>query len=656
MVPIATLRFLERARIKASANLKLKRLLLLLARMSILAALALLYAGPGCRTKAGPKGPASWVFVLDSSPSMAASRNGESCLDKAKEALLKVMNSAGAEDKFMFTTTMKYEKKDRARAFTVDAGSVRRAIANAEIEHGEHDLASTLEAAAALSDMGESLNIILAADLQANSWKSDKIAIDDSVNLTVIDVGFDSPSNAWVEKVDQNKNGFTVSLRSMGAATGGRKTVKMAIGDVPALTAFVKGETASFQVNPPGNTNEGIVSVEPGGDLALDDQLDFVSKGRAKLRILVVNGDPQGFEIRDETLFIRRALAHDAGLGELFDMTEVRQGALTAEQIRAADVVLLANPGPMPTELQTALFEHLKSGGGLMVSAGDVWNSERDGQNFMAQLLAAPFRDSITIQGGDKTRRPFETVDADSLRGPMVELRDEHHADFSNIKVTKYWVLDVRPGQEVGVLMRLENGAPLLVERTVGKGRTMLLATTLDRDGANLCLQPEFIPWLRSALLYASGKPAGLFKGWAIAGKTIVLPHGRAVEVQAPDGETTQVEAGGFFTPKIPGVYKILSDGDLIDLLAARTDAEESDLTRIKPDALDSILGAGKYVLGSGKAASIDTASVHGRRDISDIFAAVLLTALFLEALLSGRWSFIFKRKTFRPDFSGDQL
>lgn len=652
VIPIATLRFLERARVKASAHLKLRRLLLLLARISILAALAILYAGPGCRTKAGREGPTSWALILDASPSMAAVRGGVSALDKAKDALLKALDRAGVEDKFIFTTSLHFDGKSHAAGFTADVGSVRRAAANAGVEHGRHDLAAALESVAALASSGEGMKILLATDLQANGWQKDKIALNDSVDLTIIDVGFDSPSNSWIEKVEQDKNGFTVNLHSMGLESEERKTVKMVLGDGAPLTAFVKGASAAFQIKTAVGMESGVASVAPGGDLALDDQLDFIFKGRSKLRVLVVNGDPKGFEIRDETLFIRRALAHDAGLGELFDLSEVRQGALTAAHIASADVVFMANPGAMPVEMQSALLERLESGAGLIVAAGDMWNSERDGQDFMAQLLAAPFRDVVSIRGDDATRRPFQAIDLNSFAGPMIELRDEHGADFSGLKVTKYWVLDVRPGQDVGVLMRLDNGVPLLVERTVGKGRTMLLATTVDRDGANLCLQPAFIPWLRSMLLYSSGKPAGLFSGWAVAGKPIAFPHGRAVDVQSVDGKITQVEAGGSFVPELPGIYRVLSDGIPIDLLAARTDPAESDLAKLKPGALDSIFGEGRYAIGSGEARGA-AATVRGRSDVSNVFAAILLAALLLEAILSGRWSSLFKRKSFRPDLSG---
>ena len=106
-VPIATLRFLERARVRASSHLKLRRILLLLARMAALACLALLYAGPGCRTSTPTAdGPAAWVLLLDTSPSMASSRGRRSRLEEAKASLAAVLEAAGPEDRFLFATTL----------------------------------------------------------------------------------------------------------------------------------------------------------------------------------------------------------------------------------------------------------------------------------------------------------------------------------------------------------------------------------------------------------------------------------------------------------------------------------------------------------------------------------------------------------------------
>ena len=63
------------------------------------------------------------------------------------------------------------------------------------------------------------------------------------------------------------------------------------------------------------------------------------------------------------------------------------------------------------------------------------------------------------------------------------------------------------PGRSV--ILRYESGAPALVEAEVGRGRVLLLTTTVDREWTDLPIRPGFLPLIQEAARRLAGIPAG---------------------------------------------------------------------------------------------------------------------------------------------------
>jgi len=221
--------------------------------------------------------------------------------------------------------------------------------------------------------------------------------------------------------------------------------------------------------------------------------------------------------------------------------------------------------------------------------------------------------------------------------------KDREAGDLSDARIRKYWVLEARTGEGVNVWMRLENGAPLLVERRIGKGRSLLLATTVDRDGADLCLQPAFIPWLERLLLHAAGRLRPALDRWAAAGRPVEFSYREPVFVEGPQGRKILWQPGSPpYVPATPGVYRVTSEGELVGSFVARIHPDESDLTRLASEDLDSVLGKENYSTSAADAESRGVAP--NRKDVSTWFAVALLAAVCVEAALSTRW--VRRRKT----------
>jgi hypothetical protein len=119
-VGFATLRFLERAAARASARWRLRRLLLLLARMLAIAALVALSAGPGWQS--AEEGAAHLkVLVVDTSLSMSAATDGTTPFERGKAALAELIGEASPIDRFILLSSAAGATAGQARVYSDDS-------------------------------------------------------------------------------------------------------------------------------------------------------------------------------------------------------------------------------------------------------------------------------------------------------------------------------------------------------------------------------------------------------------------------------------------------------------------------------------------------------------------------------------------------------
>ena len=147
-----------------------------------------------------------------------------------------------------------------------------------------------------------------------------------------------------------------------------------------------------------------------------------------------------------------------------------------------------------------ALEKYVRGGGGVFFIASATTGADfvdrslyRDGKGMFPVPLAGP---------AELTTDPLDNTP---------DVQSEDHAVFHNIGnragyiskiyVKKYFALakdwNIKSDPAVRVIMRRRNGAPLLVEKNFGRGRVMVLLTSLSSDWNN---------WYDESLLYAVRK------------------------------------------------------------------------------------------------------------------------------------------------------
>src|SRR4029079_17600740 len=95
------------------------------------------------------------------------------------------------------------------------------------------------------------------------------------------------------------------------------------------------------------------------------------------------------------------------------------------------------------------------------------------------------------------------------------------------------------PGRRV--VLRYESGAPALVEAEIGRGRVLLLTTTIDREWTDLPIRPGFLPLVQEAARFLAGAPSGEETTALNVGdkREIALDaDDKRIEVVKPNGES----------------------------------------------------------------------------------------------------------------------
>jgi hypothetical protein len=141
------------------------------------------------------------------------------------------------------------------------------------------------------------------------------------------------------------------------------------------------------------------------------------------------------------------------------------------------------------------------------------------------------------------------------------------------------------PGRRI--VLRYESGAPALVEAQIGRGRVLLLTTTVDREWTDLPIRPGFLPLVQESARFLAGAPSGEATAPLLVGQRRELALGaeeRRLEVVKPSGESRWLSpsgTGGEARARRQVVFAETDEPGLYKVRAARTDGT----TLERPDA-----------------------------------------------------------------------
>lgn len=670
-VRFAAMQLLLRSERRVHARRRLREILLLVARTAAAASLPFIFARPFSEQATDlpvvSLDAQAAVIILDDSASMERKSGVGTFFGRAKARALALARQFPSDAELAFLVASA-GAPPRIGELDPDRARVVKAIEATTCSARPADFTAAMrQAANILAGSSRALRrVYLFTDLQATGWEdgvglpaagAPEVIVDDVTagatlsNRAIVDARVEpSPEQGpgglavTVDLADYSKEGsksLGVTFRVDGAAVA-QGTVELPAGGHGRkrfLHALSDDSSGSHDL---------VVHIDDDA-FPLDDRRVLHVEMARTLRVLVVNGDPRTIRNEDEPFFFVTAL--ESGIpGAL--VTSKLTDNVSAEGLAAYTVVALLNVAQPTPGLVAALERFVKAGGGLFISVGDrvdtaVWNQR------MAKLLPQPLglvRTAAALPGqhaGETVdQRPAERLLPLDRRIPILSAFPEQGDGLLSARFFKYMLLDpVRDTAQRNVILRFESGAPALVEREVGRGRVMLLTTTVDREWTDLPIRPGFLPLLRGAARHLVGAADEGNTVASLVGEPRVLAFGadlHTLEVRRPDGSVWVGRRDSNAAPTIAyagtdqiGLYHVRgagADGTFLDQpgqdFAVNLDPRESNPAQLAPEKRPDRVSASRAGAKAPK---------H-RVELWHVLSIILILIVLAESLLTLRW------------------
>ena len=625
----SSLMFLEPGEPRRVLAKKVQYLLLLALRIGVLALLALAFTEPAIwRTPdAGgdSEGARLHLIVLDGSASMSY----DDRWDRARAAANDVLDDLGAEDRAQVVLAGRlFEVLGPA---TADIAAVRQTLNTAEpgvfrLEYGQLmrsidglirtaelpvvlDLVTDVQATGLPTRFGElaprrPAEIVIhdVTDGAAENWTVDSFAASAVSGELTASLRSFAP-DAATRTVTLTQNGRTVGEQTVEVAAHGRADVTF-----PAL------ELAS-------GSNRVEVALSPGDDLAADDRRYLAIKRPEPRKVLVVSPDDKG----RAPLYVSSALET---LTTLALTADVRTSPLGDPPLLDYSFLVVTDVGTLDAAQATAVEDYVEGGGRALLAAGP-----RSSGLTALPVTGQPLR--TNPQMGAQASLSVGEVDTThpALRG-VEELRS---ANFTR-------AVSVEPTEADRVVMRLADGTPLLLERSIGSGRVLLFTSSLDKEWNDLPLQPAFVPLMAgiaNELLGGAGFTSEADLGSTLAVRALGFAGGQIFD---PSGDAALGLGAGSDDVLLDqvGFYEVVGGGTS-QLVAVNFDGRESDLGVVDATTLERWKGLGVRPGESAAPVPVATQSDRVPSSLGPLLVMLLLMLVVVESLV-GNWHLRIRR------------
>ena len=687
-IRFAAMELLMRAEREVSARRRLRDVALLIVRTALAAALPLAFARPFTEVRSDLPAVTgrsqSAVLLIDDSASMRrrAGSGGETVFEIARSRARAVVEQMPAESELALVLASEGSSAPIAE-LSSDRSRVLAAVDNLGASARRADFAGGLHKAhQVLSGSPRPARVIyVLTDLQATGWEDvgagDKAAA--GTDIVVLDA---SGGAAWENRavtelsaepaLEEGPQGIAVVAEIANFAAEPAKglgitlrldNVEVARGfvDVPATGRARKRFVHS--VTGAGVAHDAEVVIDHDA-FTLDDQRASRVEASRRLRILVVNGDPRTVRTEDETFFLEAALRAGGGGGGGFSVTTVLPDDLAGRDLDAYRAIFLANVHRLPPDVAAAMTRYVESGGGLFISVGarvdaDAWNQSLKAVlpqplGLKRSASAAP---GATTEGETVDLRPAERLAPIDRRHPLLATFPARGEGLASARFFQFMLLAPlpdTPGRRI--VLRFESGAPALVEAEVGRGKVLLLTTSVDREWTDLPIRPGFLPLMQEAARFLAGAPLGESTDAILVGQKREIPLGvdeRRIEIVKPNGDSRWLSPSGegvarprtgerqrgqvvFTETDEPGIYRVRAaraDSSIAERADAAfvvtLDARESNPARLPDDKRPD----------RAKATGADGAEAAPRRrlELWHALGAVVIGLVLFESLLTLR-------------------
>lgn len=569
--PFSSAMLLESAEQRVHVRKQLKFLLLLGARIALLALLALAFAKPFltrppdviAATDAGTR-----VILVDTSASMGRAGVFDQALTEARraiadapnDALIQVLSAAGD------LQVIGSLSADRDAA----TGSLSSLTASAvRLDYGE--VMGAIERYVSALPPPVALHFI--SDFQASAMP---VRFSDVIPASVASfvphvVGTGDPFNWSIDYLRETADGLSAGLT--GAGDRERiADVELLVNDIVVDESGLSptGSQSLLFDMPAWEEGENRVTlrINTDDDFAADDTRYHIVDRSPPAPIPLITINAGGLPVT----YLSAALESSGS----YQVETMIAGDFDTRILGRYRWAIVDDVGMLDPQLESALTEFLDDGGSLLAFAGERAAA-------METLPVSGHRQAVA-----SLRQPadeFLSIGQMDTRHPVLAQTE----GWQSVNVTRNLSLTTQDGDEV--LIRLENNEPFLLERRIGNGRLLLMPSMLDNQWHDLPSKPVFVSFMVEAARYLSGSNDIRKTYTAGASLPLVLAGHTSGQVVDPDGNTILSLADTTREQQIklnkPGFYEVYTPQGQ-SLIAANIDPRESDLRKVTQEVLDN--------------------------------------------------------------------
>ncbi|MEQ1946273.1 MAG: BatA domain-containing protein [Bryobacteraceae bacterium] len=586
-----SLMFFEQREQSSVRHRRLEHLLLFALRTAMILLLALLFANPFIRrTPSLTDGKKIVVVAVDRSFSMRAADR----LTKAKDEALKVLGSLKPGDQAQVIAL-----SGNVQALTQvvsDPAELRAAVASIQPGDGRSSFGELSRYLRSLMEAQKMpLEVHLVSDMQKSSMPPGfvDLRLNPGTNLLFHSVGGDA-KNWAVENVTAPRRVYDPKRVKLQATISGHMTPAAK----KTFTLFLNGrELQSKQVDVPENGraqaefltldapygfSKGEIRIDANDTLAGDDHFYFSVERTDPRKVLFID---DGRKPRAQLYF--RAAVDSTGDGAFQLDAQTADSAAAIADLSKYAFVVLSDVGTVPGGLANSLNRFVNGGGSLLIALGPA----------SAVQPRVPVMDEAIESSNYATRAGDRFLSVTDLDAGHPALRSVDK--FAQVKF--YQTVKVNP-MHSRVLAKLNDGSPLVLERSLGEGKVLAFTSTFDNVSNDLPLHPAWVPFVSQSALYLGGggaeQPVNLaVDSYVELRSGSVQNSGAAAEVLDPEGKRVlsldeAVKANNFAVNR-EGYFEIKTAAGRRSLVAAHADRRESDLEPLPQETLDLWKGTG---------------------------------------------------------------
>lgn len=526
----AAMEFLLASLRKNYKRIRMENLLLLALRVLMVVLLALALARPRLTESSvlAALGVESRhvIILIDESFSMGYREGAATSFSKARDVALQVLQSLNPGD---VVSILAVSDATRAviRQATLEIELAKSEVKRAEPGWGGTDLRQAIVAAADLlgSTRKPRKEIFVITDMQALAWgRKDqppsaelKAAIDriqKEAQLFLVDVGSDGPDNLAVTRLAPRSRivgtgsptEFETDIANFGRARKSGVVCSFLVDkfnqdakpvDRDPAQSDSLSFTHSFQAK-----GFHVVQVQlPDDRLRADNTRHLAVRVEDAVPVLLVNGETSPELDQNETYFLERALKPPTAEGSPrfshIEPTTVTEFGLSATDFARYRLAVLANLASLAAENAVPRLEdYVRQGGALLIFLGDrvdaaFYNDQlfKSGRGLLPAQLG-PEAGSI---GPDRKPVHIELV---KPVHPAFQFFTDDKAFFLTRSALFYRYFELKLPTEtenIRVIARFDTGSPAIVEKTFGRGRVVLFASSADTEWNNFPTSPAYL-------------------------------------------------------------------------------------------------------------------------------------------------------------------